>query len=91
MSRKQDAPFFGIALALAGSFCFVVQDSGVKWLSAELAVLQILFLRSLFGFATLVGGYKLAGRRLVWRTGRPWAMLVRTLLNVGSWCPFSPG
>ena len=41
-----NAALAGIVCAVAASFLFVLQDAGVKWLTAELVVLQILFLRS---------------------------------------------
>jgi hypothetical protein len=43
----------GISITVIGGLCFSIQDAGIKWLTAEVAVLQILFLRSLFGMVFL--------------------------------------
>lgn len=40
-------PLYGIALAAAGYSCFALQDAMVKWLVADYAVPEILFMRSL--------------------------------------------
>ncbi|MDR6434493.1 DMT family transporter [Brucella pseudogrignonensis] len=43
----ESKPIVGIALASAGYACFALQDAIVKWLVADYAVPQILFMRSL--------------------------------------------
>lgn len=43
----------GISITIIGGLCFAIQDAGIKWLTAEIAVLQVLFLRSLFGLVFL--------------------------------------
>jgi drug/metabolite transporter (DMT)-like permease len=88
---KADMPLFGIALAILGSFCFVVQDSAMKWLTDELPVLQIIFLRSLFGIAYVLAYRGLRRRPVSLRVRRPWAMALRTAINVASWCLFFTG
>ena len=50
---RSDRAALGISMTMLGGLCFAIQDAGIKWLSAELAVLQILFVRSLFGLAML--------------------------------------
>lgn len=88
---KADMPLFGIALAILGSFCFVVQDSAMKWLTDELPVLQIIFLRSLFGIAYVLAYRGLSKRPVSLRVQRPWVMALRTAINVASWCLFFTG
>ena len=44
---RVDRAGLGISITILGGLCFAIQDAGIKWLSAEIAVLQILFLRSL--------------------------------------------
>ena len=88
---RADLPMLGIGLALLGSFCFVVQDSGLKWLSTELAVVQILFVRCLFSLVYLTAGTAMAGRRIKLRSSRPGMLCLRTILNILSWYAFFSG
>ncbi len=81
----------GISITLLGGFCFAIQDSGVKWLSAELAVVQILFVRSLIGIAMLWASQPLTGERIRLRVQRPWLLLFRSGINVLSWLLFFTG
>ncbi len=61
--NAESKPIFGIALASAGYACFALQDAIVKWLVADYAVPQILFMRSLV-IVLITGG-------LAWRFGHP--------------------
>ena len=84
-------PLLGIGLTLAGGMCFSIQDAGIKWVTAEVAVLQVLFLRSVFGLLLLSGSTLLTGERIAFRVQRPWLLLTRTLINVLSWILFFYG
>ncbi|MFW7354774.1 MAG: DMT family transporter [Brucella sp.] len=46
-SNLEARPLMGIALASLGYACFALQDAVVKWLVADYAVTQILFVRSI--------------------------------------------
>lgn len=81
----------GISITVLGGLCFSIQDSGIKWLSAEFAVLQILFIRSLFGIVFLGASSKLSGERIFLRTERPWLLLIRSIINIISWILFFSG
>lgn len=81
----------GISITILGGLCFSIQDSGIKWLSAEIAVLQILFIRSLFGMLFLTASTRLTGESIVFRVQRPWLLLTRTVINVLSWVLFFNG
>jgi drug/metabolite transporter (DMT)-like permease len=78
----------GIAITVIAGLCFVIQDAGIKWLSAEVAVLQLLFLRSLFALVFLVASTPLSGEKIVLRVKRPWLLAARTAINVVSWIFF---
>lgn len=80
-----------IVMVLIGSLLFVIQDSGIKWLTAELAVLQIIFVRGLFGIVFLYSGTKLLGGQIDMKVHQPWLLLFRTSVNVFSWCLFFTG
>ncbi len=82
---------FGISITVFGGMCFALQDSGVKWLSAELAVVQILFLRALIGIIFLLSSTALTGERVRLRVQRPGLMLSRTAVNIVSWLLFFTG
>jgi drug/metabolite transporter (DMT)-like permease len=81
----------GISITVLGGMCFAIQDSGIKWLTAEVAVLQILFLRSLFGILFLGASTSISGERISLRVQRPGLMLVRTIINILSWILFFSG
>ena len=81
----------GISITLLGGFCFAIQDSGVKWLSAEMAVVQILFVRSLIGLAMLWASQPLTRERIRLRVQRPWLLFFRSAINVLSWLLFFTG
>ena len=86
-----DKPLFAIGLTLVGSLCFAVQDSGIKWLTVELAVVQIIFIRSLFSLGFLTVSTVVTGERISLRVQRPWLMLGRTIVNVLAWLAFFSG
>lgn len=88
---RQDAALVGIVCAIAASLLFVLQDAGVKWLTAELMILQILFLRSLFGLGYCAIAYGATSRPLTLRVRRPWLMTARSIINVVAWFMFFTG
>ena len=71
-----------------GALCFAIQDAGIKWLSAEMAVLQILFLRSLFGLVFLGVSTRWTGESISLKVERPWLLTLRTGINILSWVLF---
>ena len=81
----------GISITVLGGLCFSIQDTGIKWLTAEIAVLQVLFLRSLFGIVFLGSSTMLTGEKIVLRVQRPWLLFVRTVINILSWILFFSG
>lgn len=81
----------GITITIIGGLCFAFQDSGIKWLSAEIAVLQILFLRSLFGIGLLASSTLISGEKISLGSRRPWLLLTRTAINILSWLMFFSG
>ncbi len=87
----RDTPIAGIGLALIAAFTFVLQDAGIKWLTTDVGVLQILFLRSLAGLAIIVAWIAATGQALTWRVTQPGLMMLRTVINIVSWCCFFTG
>jgi len=85
---RVDRASLGISITILGGLCFAIQDAGIKWLSAELAVLQILFLRSLFGLVLLGASTGLSGEKIKLKVNRPWLLAARTGINVFSWILF---
>ncbi len=81
----------GISITILGGLCFAIQDAGIKWLSAEIAVLQLLFLRSLFGLVFLGASTGLSGETISLRVNRPWLLLARSGINILSWVLFFSG
>lgn len=75
-------------MTVLGGLCFAIQDAGIKWLSTEFAVLQILFVRSLFGLALLGASTPLTRERISFSITRPWLLGLRTGLNILSWVLF---
>lgn len=90
-SLRSNRAGLGISITVLGGLCFSIQDSGIKWLSAEIAVLQILFIRSLFGMLFLSASTGFSGERIRLRVERPWLLLARTAINVLSWILFFSG
>jgi len=85
---RVDRAGLGISITVVGGLCFAIQDAGIKWLSAEIAVLQILFLRSLFGLIFLGASTSFSGERISLKVGRPWMLALRTGINILSWILF---
>ncbi len=90
-SLRANRARLGIAITIVGGLCFTFQDSGIKWLSAEIAIIQILFLRSLFGIALLGTSTLFSGERISLIVQRPWLLLARTATNIVSWILFFSG
>jgi len=85
---RVDRAGLGISITVVGGLCFAIQDAGIKWLSAEVAVLQILFLRSLFGLLFLGASTGFSGERISLKVSRPWLLVLRTGINILSWILF---
>ena len=81
----------GIAFALAATFLFILQDAGVKWLTAEFAVIQVLFLRSVFGLGYCGLAAAVRRGRTSLAVSRPGLMTARSLVNVCAWFMFFTG
>ena len=81
----------GISITVLGGLCFAIQDAGIKWLTADIAVLQVLFLRSLFGIGFLGAGSVFTGEKISLRVHRPWLLSLRTGINILSWILFFYG
>lgn len=81
----------GISITVIGGLCFAIQDAGIKWLTAEVAVLQVLFLRSLFGLVFLSASTIFSGERIALKVDRPWLLLTRTAINILCWVLFFYG
>jgi len=79
---------FGISITVLAGLCFVLQDAGIKWLSAEIAVLQLLFLRSLIALFLLAASRPVLGEKITLRVKRPWLLALRSGINVFSWILF---
>ncbi len=90
-SNHHKHTFLGIVLTIFGGLCFSIQDSGIKWVSAELAVVQILFLRSVIGIVVLTASTRLTGECIRLRVQRPGLLLFRTAVNILSWFLFFSG
>ena len=78
-------------MTVIGGLCFAIQDAGIKWLTAEIAVLQVLFLRSLFGIGFLGISTLFTGERISLKVDRPWLLATRTAVNILSWVFFFYG
>ena len=78
----------GISITVLAGLCFVIQDAGIKWLSVEVAVLQILFLRSLFALFFLAASSPILGEKIVLKVKRPCLLALRSGINVFSWVLF---
>ena len=88
ISPRSNRVTLGIVMTIIGGLCFSIQDAGIKWLTAEVAVLQIMFLRSLFGMAFLGASTLATGERISRRIKRPGLLLTRTVINILSWIFF---
>ena len=85
---RVDRARLGISITVVGGLCFAIQDAGIKWLSAEIAVLQILFLRSLFGLVFLGASTGISGETISLKVNRPWLLVLRSGINILSWVLF---
>jgi len=90
-SFRSNRVALGISITILGGLCFSIQDAGIKWLTAEIAILQVIFIRSLFGMVFLGSSTILTGERISIRIKRPWLMLSRTSINILSWILFFSG
>lgn len=90
-SIRADRASLGISITVIGGLCFAVQDAGIKWLTAEIAVLQVLFLRSLFGIVFLSASTIFTDERISLKVDRPWLLATRTGINILSWVLFFYG
>jgi hypothetical protein len=79
---RADRASLGISITVIGGLCFAIQDAGIKWLSAEIAVLQILFLRSLFGLVFLGVSTRISGEAISLKVNRPWLLVARSGINI---------
>lgn len=90
-SLRANRAGLGISITVIGGLCFAVQDAGIKWLTAEIAVLQVLFLRSLIGLVFLGASTRFSGEKIALKVDRPWLLLARSGLNILSWVLFFNG
>jgi drug/metabolite transporter (DMT)-like permease len=90
-SIRVDRASLGISITVIGGLCFAIQDAGIKWLTAEVAVLQVLFLRSLFGIVFLGASTLFSGERISLKVDRPWLLATRTAINILCWVLFFYG
>lgn len=90
-SLRSNRASLGISITVIGGLCFAIQDAGIKWLTAEVAVLQILFLRSLFGLVFLRASTFVSGEKISLKVDRPWLLLARSGINIFSWILFFYG
>ena len=90
-SGAANSALAGIVCAVAASFLFVLQDAGVKWLTAELVVLQILFLRSAVGLGYCAAALAVKSNRAALRVRQKKLMVARSVINVGAWLMFFTG
>lgn len=73
----------GILCVLAGTFCFSINDMGVKFLSGDYALHQLVLVRALVALAVALAIFvPLDGGWAVLRTRRPAAHLLRGILVV---------
>ena len=87
-SLRSNRAGLGISITVLGGICFAIQDAGIKWLSADIAVLQVLFLRSLIGIVFLGASTRFTRESIVLRVRRPWLLALRSGLNILSWVLF---
>ncbi len=79
-----DAPVRGIAYALVGVLVFSIQDAMAKWLTADYAVMEILFFRGLFALIPCALIVSRTGGRASLRTRRLGHHLGRAALLMGA-------
>jgi drug/metabolite transporter (DMT)-like permease len=86
-----DRPLLGIVLVNAGVFLWTVHDAISKWLTELYPVFELLFVRSAFALPILAVIMRLEQGRVTLATTRPWALVLRGLLSVGSFGLFLYG
>ena len=80
----------GLALALAANAVFSTQDAVVKWLVADLAVLQVLFTRSLVIALIAATVYRRTAIPGIWKTRHKAALALRAAAMIVAWlCYYS--
>jgi S-adenosylmethionine uptake transporter len=87
----RQAPLAGMALAVAGYAVFSLQDASVKWLVADYAVVQILFMRSLtIVVLGLIVGHRAGIARALVASPNKRALALRALVMLVAWlCYYS--
>ncbi|MEM7562890.1 MAG: DMT family transporter [Pseudomonadota bacterium] len=88
---RSNRAMLGITITLIGGLCFAIQDAGIKWLTAEVAVLQVLFLRSIFALVFLSASTVLTGEKIAFKVKQPLLLLIRTAINITCWVLFFYG
>jgi len=78
-----NAPLLGIALQLAALAVFVAMDTIIKLLTADLPVVQVMWARFLFGFATVAVAMRILRGPLPWRSHAPGLQTLRSLTLAG--------
>lgn len=78
--QRRDSVATGIALIVAGSLCIPISDACAKWLSGQLPILQVAWMRyASQAFVLLPLAYFAHGSRL-WRPNQPLVHVVRAVL-----------
>ncbi|MCV9999243.1 DMT family transporter [Pararhizobium sp. YC-54] len=79
----QNAPAVAaVVIMLTGMFLFTANDALGKWLTGHHSIGQLVFLRSLMAFLTLLPFAYRAGFRRIFSFERPWLFLFRVLMTV---------
>lgn len=73
----------GVLFQLAALMIFVVMDTALKLMTADFAVLQIIWARFIFSFLAVAIGLRIAMGRLPWRSRAPGLQALRSLLLAG--------
>jgi hypothetical protein len=71
-----------ITITIIGGLCFAIQDACIKWLTIEIAVLKVIFLRSLFGMAFLGVSTIATGEHISRRVKRFGLLFTRTTIDI---------
>lgn len=86
--QEQPSVLAGIALACGGYSLFAMQDAVVKWLVADYAVPQILFIRSVIivGISSYV--IRRNGHPSILKSPHRGSLLLRAMLMLGAWLAY---